>query len=270
MSQAGEENDPENQEEVSKCQLSNGGMKEKADEFRNLKQGTMRVSQYVHQFTQLSHYAHEEVSTDEKKQDRFRNGLNPILYTRLITQDYPDFNTLVEKTLLLEEALRREEIYREQELRAQIRRLQQENWESYCSTHSEAGIDPQRKFCFDASQQLSHQKTIENANQGSSAGQATRTHRIRNVRSEKERALRMANLRRICYNCRQPGHFIASCPLPNQGDAPIRTNSAQAPPIQEQEPLKDHLEHQDNPQDMERPGKVRKMVETLASESEKP
>ena len=42
-------------------------MKRKADEFRELQQGSMSVEEYTHQFVELARYAPEEVDNDEKK-----------------------------------------------------------------------------------------------------------------------------------------------------------------------------------------------------------
>jgi hypothetical protein len=39
----------------------------------------MSVNEYISKFTQLSHYAPNEVNTNEKKQDCFLNGLNDRL-----------------------------------------------------------------------------------------------------------------------------------------------------------------------------------------------
>jgi hypothetical protein len=44
-------------------------MKLKKKEFKDLKQGSMTVSEYVTHFTQLSRYAPDNVDTNEKKQD---------------------------------------------------------------------------------------------------------------------------------------------------------------------------------------------------------
>ena len=49
-------------------------MKRKADEFRELQQGNKSVEEYTYQFIELARYAPEEVDTDEKKQDMFKNG----------------------------------------------------------------------------------------------------------------------------------------------------------------------------------------------------
>ena len=64
----------------------------------------MSVEEYTYQFMELVQYAPEEVDNDEKKQDMFKKGLNPELRTLLIPQIYPDFNTLMNKSILTERA----------------------------------------------------------------------------------------------------------------------------------------------------------------------
>jgi hypothetical protein len=50
-------------------------MKLKKKEFLSLTQGNMSISEHRDRFTQLSHYAPEEMDTDEKRQERFLEGL---------------------------------------------------------------------------------------------------------------------------------------------------------------------------------------------------
>jgi hypothetical protein len=57
-------------------------MKLKKKEFKDLKQGSMSVSEYVTRFTQLSRYAPDNVDIDEKKQDWFINCLAYALEDR--------------------------------------------------------------------------------------------------------------------------------------------------------------------------------------------
>ena len=64
----------------------------------------MMVTQYIRKFMKLSRYALDDVDTDKNKQDRFRRGLSPALRTQLFTHIYPDFNTLMNKAILLENA----------------------------------------------------------------------------------------------------------------------------------------------------------------------
>jgi hypothetical protein len=77
-------------------------MKLKKKEFKDLKQGSMTVSEYVTCFTQLSRYASDNVDTKEKKQDWFLNGLNDGLAYALEAPDFINFQDMVDKALALE------------------------------------------------------------------------------------------------------------------------------------------------------------------------
>ena len=74
----------------------------KQTEFQNLKQGSMTVSEYLTRFTQLSRYAPSDVDTDEKKQFHFLNGLNDGLAYALESCDFVNFQSMVDKALVLE------------------------------------------------------------------------------------------------------------------------------------------------------------------------
>jgi hypothetical protein len=75
-------------------------MKLKKNEFKDLKQGSMTVSEYVTRFTQLSHYAPDNVDTNENKQDWFLNGLNDGLAYELEARDFVYFQDMVDKALV--------------------------------------------------------------------------------------------------------------------------------------------------------------------------
>ena len=92
------------QEAFHEYHIPEGIMEMKEEEFRNLKQGAMTVVQYIRKFMKLFHYAIVDIDTDKKKQDRFRKGLNLALRTQLVTHIYPDFNTLMNRAILLENA----------------------------------------------------------------------------------------------------------------------------------------------------------------------
>jgi hypothetical protein len=62
----------------------------------------MTVSEYVTRFTQLSRYALNDVDTDEKKQECFLNGLDDGLVYTLEVRDFENFQTMVDKALVLE------------------------------------------------------------------------------------------------------------------------------------------------------------------------
>jgi hypothetical protein len=79
-----------------------GVIKLKNKEFQDLKQGSMTVSEYVTGFIQLSRYAPNDVDTDEKKQECFLNGLIGGLAYALEACDFKNFQTMIDKALVLE------------------------------------------------------------------------------------------------------------------------------------------------------------------------
>jgi hypothetical protein len=79
-----------------------GVMNLKKKVFEDLKQGSMPLSEYVTRFTQLSHYAPDNVDTDEKKQDWFLNGLNAGLAYALEAHNFDNFQDMLDKALVLE------------------------------------------------------------------------------------------------------------------------------------------------------------------------
>jgi hypothetical protein len=62
----------------------------------------MMVSEYVTRFTQLSRYAPNGVDTDEKKQECFLNGSEDGLAYALEARDFENFQTMINKALVLE------------------------------------------------------------------------------------------------------------------------------------------------------------------------
>jgi hypothetical protein len=74
----------------------------KKKEFLSLTQGNMTISEYRDHFTQLCRYAPEEVDTDEKRQERFLEGLIGLLNYQLQSHTFPNFQTLLNKAIGLE------------------------------------------------------------------------------------------------------------------------------------------------------------------------
>src|SRR3954468_20397866 len=74
--------------------IPKGLMDRKREEFRNLTQGRRTVDEYSREFNRLARYATEEVSTDSKKQERFRHGLNSGLRRELNLHDLPPSRSL--------------------------------------------------------------------------------------------------------------------------------------------------------------------------------
>jgi hypothetical protein len=81
-------------------------MKLKRKELADLKQGGMTVNEYLNSFIQLSRYAPDDVSTDEKKQDMFLSGLNDDIQFQLLNTDYADFQHMVDTAIVVENKIR--------------------------------------------------------------------------------------------------------------------------------------------------------------------
>jgi hypothetical protein len=86
--------------------VSRDTLKLKKKEFSDLNQGGMTVNEYLNQFIQLSKYAIDDINTDEKKQGIFLKGLNDEILFQLLNTDYPNFQHLVDKAIIIENKLK--------------------------------------------------------------------------------------------------------------------------------------------------------------------
>src|SRR4051812_48393334 len=73
-------------------------------EFRNLVQGSKSVEAYLREFLHLSRYAASDLPDDASRKEKFRDGLNSDLQLALYLHVFPDFATLVNRTITLETA----------------------------------------------------------------------------------------------------------------------------------------------------------------------
>ena len=74
----------------------------KAQEFLELKQGTMNVMEYVARFTTLARFADDYVATDMAKVRRFENGVKLSIRGRIIGLRLRDMDSMVGTALTIE------------------------------------------------------------------------------------------------------------------------------------------------------------------------
>ena len=74
----------------------------KAQEFLELKQGTMTVMDYVARFTELAHFDDDYVATDMAKVRRFENGLKLSIRARIVGLRLQDMDSMVVTVLTIE------------------------------------------------------------------------------------------------------------------------------------------------------------------------
>src|SRR4051812_16146310 len=85
--------------------IPKGLMDHKREEFCNLTQGRRSVDEFSREFNRLARYAPKEVSTDSKKQERFRRGLNSELPRELNLHDFATFQVFVNKAIKAEDMI---------------------------------------------------------------------------------------------------------------------------------------------------------------------
>src|SRR4051812_25665636 len=72
------------------------------DEFRELKQGRMTVVEYRDKFLTLSRYAPDKTDTNEKRKERFMNGLHDEMQTVLVNIPFVALEALVDSAIQME------------------------------------------------------------------------------------------------------------------------------------------------------------------------
>ena len=183
-------------------------MKRKAEEFRKLTQGTSSVEEYIHRFIELSRYAPEDVKDDERKQDMFLKGLNSELKKLLTPTIYPDFNTMMNMAIKTEGTV-------EEEKRDNKRKFMESR------ARQQDRFQKPRSFGYPASR---FQAPMQYKTQSQASGsQVTNTQfRGQNTMRAPQSYTGQAapnNNAKTCFNCREPGHFIANCPYANKKPA---------------------------------------------------
>ena len=58
--------------------------------------------EYVGQYNQPSRYASEDYKIEERRMEKFLDGLAPALKCQLVVHTFPDFKTLVDNANMLE------------------------------------------------------------------------------------------------------------------------------------------------------------------------
>jgi hypothetical protein len=89
-------------ERFQKCHVPTGLIKMMHDKFRNLRQGSMSVVEYMERFTDLARYAPDEVDTEAKKKEQFLNGLHDEMQCVLVAMPFTNLDALVDAAIMME------------------------------------------------------------------------------------------------------------------------------------------------------------------------
>jgi hypothetical protein len=183
-----------------KAHIPTGLIKIMRDKFLNLKQGEMSVTEYLDKFTTWGRYAPNDIDTDEKKTERFLNGLQEELRTYLVAVPYNDLEALVDAAIMEED---KNKAARESRKRRMMSQGGPSNQRSRSMPPSRPAPPPQRF----ASQALRlnnpnrHYSSNRPASGNSSGGNCNTFNPINRSQGSG------------CYTCGQPGYFSKECPL---------------------------------------------------------
>ena len=149
----------------------------KAQEFLELKQGTMTVMDYVARFTELARFADDYMATDMPKVRRLENGLKLSIQGRIVGLRLRDMDSMVGTALTIEREI--EDARSTRDASASVKRNESQ---SPSSSGKKPRASSSRGF---QSHDHPSQGRIKVASQ---AGQM------------------------VCYHCQQPRHMRQDCP----------------------------------------------------------
>ena len=173
----------------------------KAQEFLELKQGTMTVMDYVARFTELARFVDDYVATDVAKVRRFENGLRLSIRARIVGLRLQDIDSMVGTALTIERDM--EDARNTRDARVSGKRKD--------SQSSSSSGKRQRASSSRGSQSHGHP----------GQGQMRVTSHAGQMRVSSHAG------QMVCFHCQQPGHMRRDCPR-RQGSQGFGTSQSQS------------------------------------------
>ncbi|XP_071677018.1 uncharacterized protein [Lolium perenne] len=227
-----------------KAHIPMGLIKMKRDEFFNLKQNNSNVVEYLDKFNTLARYAPKDTDTDEKKRDRFLNGLHEEIQSILVAVPYPDLEALVDAAIMVES--KRKAAYETRKRKMQQQQSGPSNPKYRSPPPSRPSNQTQRTPVSAPAYRPSNYNPNRSAPQYRSGGGGYNNNPRPNPQARTPGD--------GCFTCGNPGHFSRECPTkmnapqrtnaPRPNQAQARTTSGKKPMVKKQANIaRGHLNH---------------------------
>ncbi|XP_025801385.1 uncharacterized protein LOC112880861 [Panicum hallii] len=184
-------------------------MIQKAQEFRTMTQGTMRVEEYERHFTKMMRYAADDTNTEEKKQFWFLRGLHHGIRQIVTGCEYPSLRSLVNRAIAVE----RERLGWEDRQRNKKRQTDhQVRDRPFQKTRNAPPLPPRSGFRPGSSQ------PSRSFGGGGNHYSSNRTHGGQNQgggnyhRQQPAQRTNSGSTPFVCFTCNKPGHKSYECP----------------------------------------------------------
>ncbi|KAK1644401.1 hypothetical protein QYE76_062206 [Lolium multiflorum] len=227
-----------------KAHIPTGLIKMKRDEFFNLKQNNSSVVDYLDKFNTLARYAPQDTDTDEKKRDRFMNGLHEEIQSILVAVPYADLEALVDAAIMVES--KRKAAYENRKRKMLQQQGGPSNPKYRSPPPSRPANPPQRTPASAPVYRSNNQNSNRPAPQYRSGGGGYNNNPRPNppARTPGDG----------CFTCGKPGHFSRECPTkmnaarrpnaPRSNQAQARATPGKKPAVKKQaNAARGHLNH---------------------------
>ena len=180
------------QEAFRKAYIPSSLIKMKQQEFLALTQGNQSISEYLTKFNNLARYAPDDTNTEEKKKDRFLQGMHQAIKTQLSVLQFQDFQAMINTALISEKEHRT--IYDSHKRKFEPRKNHQEGTSSKPRTWQPSNPTP-------------NPQTTGNQPKKDGYPREGFYHQ-RPIADDAKRG-------NACFKCGKAGHYIRECPLNN-------------------------------------------------------
>ena len=190
------------------CSSDPGTMKVKKEEFRSLRQGGRSLKEYMDDFYSLSRYAPEDVDTDDKRKEKFLDGLKGELKIPLSVAYAPNYQSLLDQAITLDNNMMKEE-NRKRKFSASKVHSESSHKRHHFSEGNGSHVFHRNGNHHHGENGHNHHDHNNNGDRKGNNGQHN-TNGNGNGQYHHQDKRDLSHIQ--CYKCKKMGHYISDCP----------------------------------------------------------